>query len=43
MTDSIKKDSINIPNVHVQLFAESFEVKSQKDEVAKSYCKYLSI
>ena len=41
MTDSIKKDSINISNLHVQLFAESFEVKSQKDEVSKGY--YYSI
>ena len=27
----------------MQLFAESFEVKSQKDEVANSYCEYLKV
>ena len=25
--------------LHVQVFEESFKVKSQKDEVANSYCK----
>ena len=36
--------TVHIPNkyeVHVLLFAESFEVKSQKDEVSNSY--YYSI
>ena len=43
MTSSIKNDYMNIPTVNVPPFAVSFEVKSRKDEVTNSYCKYYGL